>query len=55
MPGTSTFENFVDFGASMGASFDGRKKGQSLAQDFSPQNYLMDKIVGDKKYDFKPI
>ena len=41
-PGGATFENFEDAGAPLGASFDGRLKGQTLAQDFSPQNYLMD-------------
>lgn len=42
MPGSATFAGFVDNGVGIGASFDGRKKGQAIAQDFSTQNYLMD-------------
>lgn len=34
----------------MGASFDGRKKGQTLAEDYSPQNYLVDRPIGDTKF-----
>jgi pyruvate-formate lyase len=55
LPGCGTFENYEDAGTSMGASFDGRKKGQTLAQDYSPQNFLIDKNIGDPKYEFKPI
>lgn len=31
LPGCGTFENFADVGAAIGASFDGRKKGQPVA------------------------
>jgi pyruvate-formate lyase len=54
LPGGATFENYEDFGTQIGASFDGRKKSQSLAQDSSPQNFLMDKNFGDDKFAFKP-
>lgn len=55
LPGCGTFENFEDLGTGCGASFDGRKKGQPLAQDYSPQNYLMDKVIGTENFEFKPI
>ena len=55
LPGCGTFENYDDAGSGCGASFDGRKKGQTLAQDYSPQNYLMDKAIGTEKFEFKPI
>lgn len=55
LPGGGTFENYEDFGTGIGASFDGRKKGQTLAQDYSPQNFLMDKTIGDYKYEFKDM
>lgn len=42
LPGCGTFENFGDVGADFGASFDGRKKGQAVAEDLAPQNYLLD-------------
>jgi pyruvate-formate lyase len=50
LPGGGTFENFLDFGSGIGASFDGRKKGQTLANDYSPQNFFMDKNIGEAKY-----
>jgi hypothetical protein len=45
MPGSATFAGFVDNGFNVGASIDGRKRLQAVAQDFSTQNYLMDKDV----------
>ena len=42
LPGCGTFENFADVGADIGASFDGRKKAQPVAEDLAPQNYLFD-------------
>lgn len=42
MPGSATFAGFVDNGFLVGASFDGRKRFQSLAQDFSTQNLPID-------------
>ena len=42
LPGCGTFENFADVGADIGASFDGRKKAQPVAEDLAPQNFLFD-------------
>jgi len=53
MPGCGTFENYADFGIDMGASFDGRKKNQTLVEDLAPQNFLMDKHIGDPNYEWK--
>lgn len=39
----------------MGASFDGRKKGQAIAEDYAPQNFFLDKEIGDRKYDWPEI
>ncbi len=50
LPGCGTFEGYEDSGAPMGASFDGRKKGQTLAQDYSPQNFYMDKNIGESQW-----
>jgi hypothetical protein len=51
MPGSASFAGFYDNGFNVGASFNGRKKFQSVAQDFSTQNYLLDKDVNqDKSY-----
>ena len=49
MPGAATFAGFVDNGFLVGASFDGRKKCQPMAQDFSTQNFLVDKDVNENK------
>lgn len=53
MPGCGTFENFYDFGQGLGASFDGRKKAQSVAEDYAPQNFLYDKTIGDRQFEWK--
>ena len=53
MPGCGTFENYADVGADRGASFDGRKKGQSIAEDYAPQNFFLDKNIGDPNYEWK--
>lgn len=50
MPGAATFAGFVDNGFNVGASFDGRKRFQSIAQDFSTQNLLMDIAPGNKAF-----
>jgi hypothetical protein len=42
LPGCGTFEGYLDSGIPMGASFDGRKKSDALAQDFSRQPSLAD-------------
>jgi pyruvate-formate lyase len=42
MPGCGTFENYDDAGSGYGASFDGRKKAQTIGEDYAPQNFLMD-------------
>lgn len=42
MPGSGTFENYQDAGYLCGPSFDGRLRAQTIAEDYSPQNYLMD-------------
>lgn len=39
----------------MGASFDGRKKGQAIAEDYVPQNFFLDKEIGDRKYEWPEI
>jgi pyruvate-formate lyase len=52
LPGCGTFENFEDFGTDRGASFDGRKKAQTLAQDYSPQNFLIDLPIGTPKFEW---
>ncbi|OJH42648.1 hypothetical protein BON30_05555 [Cystobacter ferrugineus] len=41
-PGTGTFENYVEFGATCGASADGRRLGQPLASDLSPTPSVAD-------------
>ena len=55
MPGCGTFENYADVGAGRGASFDGRLKGETIAQDYSPQNYLMDIEVDNRQFPFPPV
>ena len=55
MPGCGTFENYEDNGIGCGPSFDGRLKGETLAEDFSLQNYLMDQQPSKKKYPFKEV
>jgi hypothetical protein len=55
VPGCGTFENYADMGAGIGASFDGRKKAQPLAEDFAPQNFLNDINVRDPRYEIKPL
>jgi pyruvate-formate lyase len=52
MPGCGTFENYADFGAFLGASFDGRKKGQAVAEDYAPQNFLLDIPIGDTNFEW---
>ncbi|MCH7736744.1 MAG: Dyp-type peroxidase [Chloroflexi bacterium] len=42
-PGVGTFENFVAFGGSSGASADGRRLGESIASDLSPSPSPMDR------------
>lgn len=51
LPGCGTFENFADVGSGLGASFDGRKKAQPLAEDYAPQNLHLDINVNDPKYE----
>ncbi|WP_434389378.1 Dyp-type peroxidase [Melittangium boletus] len=51
-PGTGTFENYVEFGASCGASADGRRLGQPLASDLSPTPALADLPVAHQEMDF---
>ena len=53
MPGCGTFENYEDNGVGCGPSFDGRLKGETLSEDMSLQNYLMDQQPSNKKYPFK--
>lgn len=50
LPGCGTFENYADVGSGIGASFDGRKKAQALAEDFAPQNGIYDINVHDPKF-----
>lgn len=46
-PGGATFSGFADQGMDVGASFDGRKKSQALAEDYSPQNLMGDISLQD--------
>ncbi len=48
-PGGATFSGFADQGMDVGASFDGRKKSQALADDYSPQNLMGDISLEDTK------
>jgi|JI81AbrownRNA_FD_contig_101_387902_length_4093_multi_2_in_0_out_0_8 pyruvate-formate lyase len=54
IPGSATFAGFCDVGVGIGASFDGRKKGQPVADDFSPQNFLMDLQVDNTRFRADP-
>lgn len=54
LPGCGTFENFADVGAGIGASFDGRKKAQAVAEDYAPQNAIFDISVTDPKFEVPP-
>jgi hypothetical protein len=53
VPGAGTFENYCDLGAFIGASFDGRKKGQPVADDFSPQNLPIDIDIRNNRYNWE--
>ena len=53
MPGCGTFENYQDNGFDLGASFDGRLKHESVAEDFSLQPYYADSDPLDRTYKFK--
>jgi Dyp-type peroxidase family len=44
-PGAGTFENYVEFGATCGASADGRRLGETLASDLSPSPSFADQPV----------
>lgn len=55
MPGCGTFENYQDNGFDLGASFDGRLKHESLAEDFSLQPYYADSEPENRTYKFKTI
>ena len=50
LPGGATFAGFADIGTDIGASFDGRKKGQAVSEDNAPQNLLMDIDVNDPRF-----
>ena len=50
-PGAGTFENFVAFGGSSGASADGRHRGESIASDLSPAPSSMDKPPHQREID----
>jgi len=51
-PGTGTFENYVEFGATCGASADGRRLGQPLASDLSPTPAFADLPVEHQERSF---
>lgn len=55
MPGGGSFENYEDAGCDCGPSFDGRLRGETIAQDFSPQPYLMDQLPSNKTYEMREI
>lgn len=55
MPGCGTFENYQDNGYELGASFDGRLKSESVANDFCPQPYFANYYPPNKKYKFSQV
>jgi len=52
-PGVGTFENFIAFGGSSGASADGRRLGEAIASDLSPSPNSMDKPAHQKTIDLE--
>jgi len=48
-PGGATFSGFADQGMDIGASFDGRKKSQALADYYSPQGLMYDISLDDQR------
>lgn len=51
-PGAGTFENYVEFGATCGASADGRLLGQTIASDLSPSPGYPDRPVNHRDAPF---
>ncbi|MFB1479678.1 Dyp-type peroxidase [Corallococcus sp. RDP092CA] len=51
-PGAGTFENYVEFGATCGASADGRRLGEPLASDLSPSPSIADQPVDHQEDGF---
>jgi Dyp-type peroxidase family len=51
-PGVGTFENYLEFGASCGASADGRRLGEPLASDLSPSPAFADQPVDHQEVGF---
>lgn len=55
MPGVGTFENYVEFGATTGASADGRRSGESLASDLSPAPSVADQPINHQEAEFLKV
>lgn len=51
-PGVGTFENYLEFGATCGASADGRRAGETLASDLSPAPSPADRPVEHQEAGF---
>jgi Dyp-type peroxidase family len=51
-PGVGTFENYLEFGATCGASADGRRLGEPLASDLSPSPGFADQPVTHQETGF---
>ncbi|ASO20342.1 Dyp-type peroxidase family [Actinoalloteichus hoggarensis] len=51
-PGVGTFENYLEFGAQVGASAEGRRSGEPLATDLSPTPSPGDRPVDHQEVDF---
>jgi Dyp-type peroxidase family len=51
-PGVGTFENYVEFGATTGASAEGRRSGEPIASDLSPTPSPADQPIDHQAADF---
>ncbi len=55
VPGVGTFENYVEFGATVGASADGRRSGESLASDLSPAPSVANMPINHQEAEFRKV
>ncbi|RAM48221.1 MAG: formate acetyltransferase [Hapalosiphonaceae cyanobacterium JJU2] len=55
VPGVGTFENYIEFGATTGASADGRRSGESLASDLSPAPSMADFPIDHQEAKFLSV
>ncbi|MFP2929611.1 Dyp-type peroxidase [Pyxidicoccus sp. 3LG] len=51
-PGAGTFENYLEFGATCGASADGRRLGETIASDLSPTPGIEDQPLDPQEAGF---